>query len=355
MTEPTLDDHLAVLGDRLEQSRARAERRRRQLLAGAGIAVATVAVSLGALVAVPGGRQLDPVAEARAALETDGGLLHYVLFRQSLPPEGSKLPPPDSDAPGIAVWTATTGPERYRIQTPAMYCSQIITMTGDSLRKRLTQRLTGVPLVAPTEHAATPDGTATTYSPFSKAIIVIERKATPAPTAAPAAGGLLFGTIPETGDPRDPVRVIREALGAGRLRDDGIVADGGRRLRRLVGEVPATPKRETRPTQLTYLVDADSFVPVELRSRRWATWSRAGGRNHDKWMTDIARFEDFERLPDTPANRALLKIEPPPGTTRIRIDARNRISPSPLPERLRLGSRDRAAVDRCEAATPPGR
>ena len=358
MTRPTdrspLDQHLDVLGTQLDGAVVRAERRRGRMRNGLAAAAVVVAVGLGALVALPGGERLDPVDRARAALAEDGGILHWVSAFQFIGPNETEQPF-DRARPhgGMEVWTATTGDDRWRMRTPD---ASGVRSCGTALFQGLSRRRSVVALVAPTESAFGPT-TASNYSPWSRAMVVQElsekyedRRVGP-PLMQPAL---------RDRDPRDLVREIRAALERGQLSDRGVVERRGQTVRKLVGtapqQLPKRPNSDTatqiaNPNQLTYFVDAETFAPVELRVRRYTVWSRAGGYKHWKWVTNIDHFLRFERLDDTPANRALLEIDAPAGTKVIRLPVNG--DPRGVPASLRGFRQDRAAIRRCEAARGP--
>lgn len=359
-----LHDHLDLLGDELRRGVARAERRRRRALRSATAATALAAVGLGALVAVPGGRTLDPVEAAQAAV-AEGGILHYVLRTEFLGP-GDQRPQAQVvrlKRPGAEVWVDASVPARFRVREQGAPTSCGVLSFG-----RLPGRggpLTGPMLTAPMESAR--DGrTQVIYSRFSRAAVV--------QTLPPRRGGqrdsatrLDFGS-----DPTDPVRAIREALSSGQLRDAGTINLGGRRVRQLVGEAGPTPdearslrarpyperrdwrRRQQRtgqpmvPTRYRYLVDASTAVPVELRAERYVVWSRAGGYDHWKWTGDIQRFSSFVRLPDTPEHRSLLTVNFPAGTTIFRSSPTG-VFPKGAPY-AKAWRKEREAGRRCRAA-----
>ncbi len=241
MTHDPLDAHLDALGDALGRGVARAERRRRRTLRAAGASGTLVAVGLGALVLLPGGRELDPVAQARAAVaERGSGVLHYIARQEFRLPPGSNQPQQE-DFPAMEVWTTTVGEDHYRVRSPAdgraRYCG-IVTFMPSRPSSGLARRLTGPMLTSPMDTAKN-GHTTTTYSSWSRAAVVrVEPRQAPAGmssfTATPA-----FGNA----DPRDPVRAIRSALRTGALRDGGTVTVDGRVVRKLVGRAGPSRRR----------------------------------------------------------------------------------------------------------------
>lgn len=345
-----LDDHLDGLAEALVAAQGRADARRRRLLRASGTGLAALAIT-GAFVAVPGGSRLDPVERARAAVAPGGGVLHWVVASIHLGPEGGKFSREPADPPETEVWSAASGQPGWRMLQPVdgrpRYCGVQVMVVGDV---RKDNPIHGPALIEPEQYAVSRRGTQL-YSSYSRAMVVSERPVdVPAGTAD--GPGMGAGTLPG-GDPRDPVLSIRRAFERGALRDAGELVEGGRRLRKLIGEAdPTRPAKgyRPRPDQLTYLVDATTSEPVELRTRRWGVWSRAGGYRHMKWTTSIERFSKFERLADTPEHRKLLQIQPPPGTKIVRIkrdeDPRRHL---PFLRAVRQTA-TKAAVERCEAA-----
>lgn len=363
MTQQPLNDHLDQLGAGLASAERRAERRRRRAIGGGAAGTFAAAVALGALVAVPGGARLDPVERARAALAADGAILHWEMATDQIVP-GSRLNgKPNPNPPAIALWTATSGADRWRMRQPAnglpRFCGLSVLVSPQGLPTRSAKPQQTTELVSPTEYSFSPDRRSS-YSPFSKAMVVVQIDQA-SRSSEPPGPGLLNSSL-GAADPRDPVQAIRQALERGLLRDAGLTSYRGRQVRKLVGRVEqqmsaSSRKRKLargeiiRPNELTYYVDSATYAPVELQTRRYSVWSRAGGYRHYKWVTNIERFTAFERLADTPENRRLLDIQPPPGTvvetvsgdgTRVLRGPQGRLGPAAT----------KAALDRCYAANP---
>jgi hypothetical protein len=115
----------------------------------------------------------------------------------------------------------------------------------------------------------------------------------------------------ESKDPTRPteyyaVRLFEDAYRKDRVHDDGEVTIDGRRLRRLVLDVPpaqGAPLPEIGPAEQVMLFDPETLIPVELT----LTFSIAiDGVEHAVKMT--TRYRTFERLPETPENRAKLDL-----------------------------------------------
>lgn len=102
----------------------------------------------------------------------------------------------------------------------------------------------------------------------------------------------------------DPRGVVRRMLASGEARRAGTVVRGGRRLVRLVAETPSRRARDgfvMAGARSTYLLDADTYEPVEISSEPVARGRRAG---------PVIRtvFDVYELLPLTPASERLLQF-----------------------------------------------
>lgn len=363
-----VDRHLDLLGEELDRGIRRAERRRRRALGATGAATVLVAIGLGALVVLPGGRTLDPVAAARAAVAEGEGILHYVVRTEFLRPGDSAAQPSRSPGAGAAqeVWMVTSGLDRYRVREQGApgFCGTQWFQRGSGPRARLA----GPALTTPMETAQ--DGrTLMIYSAFSRAAVETRLR-----SARVAVGEERpYAAVPGFGaDPRDPVRAIRAAVTSGQLRDRGTYVLNGREVRELVGEAGPSVAEARRmrslsagaqrrwqeerraagqvlqPTRYRYLVDANRSTPVELRTERYGVWSRAGGWDHWKWTGEVQRFASFSRLDDSPATRAQLVIPLPAGTVVYRGSSTGGFTPSvTFAESMKA---ERVAMRRCRAA-----
>lgn len=115
----------------------------------------------------------------------------------------------------------------------------------------------------------------------------------------------------ESKDPTNPtkyyaVSLFEDAYRKDKVRDDGEVTIDGRRLRRLVLDVPpaqGAPGLEIGSAQQVMLFDPDTLYPVQLTSTFSIT---IDGVEHPVDMT--THYRTFERLPATPANRHKLEL-----------------------------------------------
>lgn len=357
MTPSPLDDHWGALGDQLDRGVARADRRRRRTRAAGSITAVALGTGLAAAFLLPGGAaKLDPVAEARAAVDpARGGILHFVV-RSAVLPEGAPLSKPTPRSPSAEVWTTTSSPASWRAKRvdPPWSCHDLAVFTQPSHR-----RTGAVALVAPAEGSFRP-GRHSVYSSFSRALVRVETDPTrsyPMPVFTPS-------FAPDTAENPDPMATVRQALGSGRLRDQGTIDRDGKLLRLLVGEVDERTTRARRrderlgrshePTRVTYLVDAQRFTPVEVRFSQHYLGSRSGGSLRYRWVTHATVFSSFERLPDTYETRKLLAINLPRGSETVDIP-RGAGSVDRVPRRLAPGARDDVAISRCQAAKRAGR
>jgi hypothetical protein len=100
---------------------------------------------------------------------------------------------------------------------------------------------------------------------------------------------------------RDPLPVVQRLLAEGKLEPAGITEVSGREAQRLVGTEPA-PDEMSPAVEVEYLVDADTYAPLQLSTTATLKDGRPAGGSK-------LTFLDYERLPLTPANARLLVIE----------------------------------------------
>ena len=110
-----------------------------------------------------------------------------------------------------------------------------------------------------------------------------------------------------TGILRDEVAIIRAAYRAGRLRLLEKTRLDGRAVYRLQVIPPRSgPGNHYRATPTDLLVDASTFVPIEVIDY-------ARGSHGRLLPTFVMRYETFVELPATPSNLAMLKLAAHPG------------------------------------------
>ena len=240
----------------------------RPLVVAAGLAAAGIAA---ALVAAGGGPSIVDRAEAALTLDS-GSILHMKLDgRQTNPKDGS-----------VTRWE-----------------DESWELSGANARRQIEVNAGGR-----VESALTADGLAQIYDPttntiYSENAAEAKTKRTPdgnpgkpvpkqaqAPSASkqqlPPKAQNLGADVEQ---PRTPAEKLRLLLQGGKLREDGHESIDGRDAIRLVSDT----------ADLAYLVDADTFAPIEWTSRR------AGG-------TVTLRFHVYETLPANPENEALVSL-----------------------------------------------
>ena len=101
----------------------------------------------------------------------------------------------------------------------------------------------------------------------------------------------------------------------GTLRVKGRTTVRGRTAYRLVSKPRTDPREGVLQETVTYLVDARTYLPLEIRNRMLGDFGRVdpalGGRELIRWRAEYLRYE---RLPLTNENRALLRMGRHPGT-----------------------------------------
>jgi hypothetical protein len=104
----------------------------------------------------------------------------------------------------------------------------------------------------------------------------------------------------------DPVKLLREAISAGRAHHDGTTQLAGRTVERIRLDPPRPcPFASCREPSYAY-VDPESFHPVQTESP-YGGYGVRGQRIRQ--FTIVERYLAFEYLPRTPANAALADIE----------------------------------------------
>lgn len=104
--------------------------------------------------------------------------------------------------------------------------------------------------------------------------------------------------------PTHVLAALTRSLRAGALSDKGLAVFEGQQVRRLVAHNPGRTWRQT------FLVDADSYLPVLMRSET-GEHVRDSSPIGPRQRVIEERFQHFERLPDD-TNRSVLKMRPHP-------------------------------------------
>jgi hypothetical protein len=116
----------------------------------------------------------------------------------------------------------------------------------------------------------------------------------------------------------DPGRQLRGHVEDGSLRVAGRTTSRGRDAYRLVSGRLSHPSPGTIWTEVTYLVDAKTFLPLAIRDRTLLDFDPSvpgeAARARAYVRIDYLRYE---RLPVTDANKALLEMSPHPGADRF--------------------------------------
>jgi hypothetical protein len=112
----------------------------------------------------------------------------------------------------------------------------------------------------------------------------------------------------------DPGAQLRTHVNEGRLRVAGRIAVRGRTAYRLVSEPRSRPRDNIQDETETYLVDARTYLPLEVRVRVTFIHSEVGpgpgGRELARARIEYLRYD---RLPVTDENKALLRVGEHPG------------------------------------------
>jgi hypothetical protein len=239
--------------------------RRRLAVRVAAVASAAAAIALGALEALPGGREpssASAIERAKAALsDADGRILHVVARTTLAGPDGATL--------------RTERTETWELTSPPYDTRQVHYSQG--VRREI----------------AFADGRPEIYDPRRNTISTL-----PPPDIG----------LPERGrdsNPRRPLPVDPFDTGAERLRDrmldllrsggareDGRVTVDGREAIRIVAPAEG----------MTLLIDARTYEPIE-----WSSPVTGIGTTPDRGL-QTTRFETYKRLPATEANLALLDL-----------------------------------------------
>lgn len=320
MTDDAYERYLDDFGRQLEQAaadvRPAPRRRVRLAIATAAVTAVAVAVLLATLLAPSGGRRLDVLAEARAALSPRDEILHIIIRQSSelprTPPRGVHFAP--SSPQTIEQWSATR-PLRWRLVTTYPGSSRAGGSVFDSYGR----------IVGRVQTSRAP-GVAATYVERRKRIRVVtglsERVSPP-------------GIVPP-GTSSDPLTTIRAALADGRLRAAGVVRANGREVRRLTGVL----SRQHGGRRVIYDVDPETSVPVTARVFM-PVGSRSGGTRTT--VVVVIRFLRYEHLPLNAETEGLLDIQASPRTPTTRMTAAEarREAERRLPQTLRGLARQR--------------
>jgi hypothetical protein len=253
-----LDAYMDDFGRDLERAAARRRSRRRlarrallpALPVGAALAVAVTALP-------GGGGDVDAVAAARAALAPDGEIVHMKIELR----EGERLFMPSEQ------WYAAN-PTRWRTR-----------FEGPRIPGEKTRIETGFS-----------DGRLRFYDERTDTVTIWRNAKVPHATAPGLFGG-------------DPATDLREQLGNGDVRDDGVVTYDGRPARRLVREHTVKQMKQ----RFVYYTDPVTFEPIG---------GQLSIRHKDGRILGGPRFTvtKYERLPLNATTERLLELDKTPKT-----------------------------------------
>lgn len=276
----------------------RGARRPRRLGVALAVTVLVLAAALGAVGLIgrgPGG--LDVVARARAALATNGEILHVATRTTRHVGRG-----------GGNTETTVLRTERWSAEDPTRFRATHQVLTGPD----------GAGPVSEDDYAGQ-SFRSTSSDSRDLHVTVVPRRLAPIMAAQrlALASATNFGMIG-----LDPVGGLRRMLDDGRVHAVGEVTLDGRRLLRLVYRPrPGAAERgmyfreslESGAVDasfpIEYLVDAETFAPARI-SYGGRSMDAGRRRPHAAWVfaTTIV-FDAYERLPATAENRRLLRID----------------------------------------------
>ena len=231
--------------------RRRPPRRRLALVAGPIAAITAAAVA-----ALVSGHAPPSVLERAYAAVTHNAVYHYAATTQEL-----------------------EGPERRPLADTRSTREGWIDPTTGEIHE----------ILAGGDEWATDGRRRTVYTAFNNALQVIDE---PSPTD------------PAGQTDANVFNALTRSYRAGALRDAGTGTFEGRRVRRLVAV------NETRTWRQTFLVDAESYLPVRVVTET-GEHIRTGRTLAPRQRVIEERFTRFERLPED-ADRSLLRMRPHP-------------------------------------------
>jgi hypothetical protein len=281
-----LDRYIEDFGRKLGAAatpRSRSRVLRLGLAAGAlGAVTAAVAVLL-----TTSGEQLDPVAEAQAALAAPGEIVHMRITSTFVAPKAASVPAPQT----TEQWSAPDPPRWRFVQTlPAPKAGQ--GGVGDA-------------------HGPITGRQEFSYAHGVQRSYIANRDTLTVNRGFSDNGGAAHVPSPLGPASGDPQTDLRSMLASGDVTDEGEVQAAGRTLRRLVSVDPATAakRRGAVVRRLVYDVDPQTFAPVQ------ATLTlTVPSRPHVLRLTSRMHVDAYERIPLTTATAALLRIRTTPRT-----------------------------------------
>jgi hypothetical protein len=295
----------ADAGDAVSRDAARSRGRRRVPRPALGIGGVLVGAAVLIAVLLSLGGRVDLVEEARAALGSPGEIVHFTVYSRPLhrtARDGLCTPADPADSPHTEVWQTTSAPLRFRTVSPAMdpKCGVMSTVDGTQISGPSAYALDGT--------------TSTTYYPDLDRLDRITDLPANAPSAAAAAIGFPNGG----GRGQDFVGDLRSLLTDEHFH---VVGHGtepdGRRVVTLAGQMITARGHGAGYSKsirdMTYVLDAETYVPVRFTQHSKFTFRRGNGRVRDGVMTvpaTVTTFPIYERLPLNDKTAKLLTIQP---------------------------------------------
>jgi len=274
------DRLLEDFGRELDGGAARhaATRRNRRSASAAALALAGFGAGVLLLIGAGSRAQLDPVAQARAALAPAGQIVHLVTTTHI----ETKGHPGGGATSTSAQWSASD-PPRWRV------AFSIPTPTTTPHGKPVGN-LDG--LVTGPMQISYGEGTEENYSQQPNTLEVTSGLRDDGSHAAP------HGPLGV-----EPVATVRSLLAAGKLHDAGRGTVNGRAVRRLVG---AEPRGSNPPWPVEYDVNPRTDAPVRVRIEAPRA-AQPAGIGVPVIVLDI---DSYQRLPLNSSTASLLKIQP---------------------------------------------
>lgn len=316
-------------------------------LAAAGLAAAAAGMLL------PAGSKLSPVQQAQAQLGGGDAILHFRVNGLVPSVDGTPIASAaECRGEPQEFWVATQGALRERVRRtmvpPDPPCGD-----GDPY----VPMADGTPMVGMVEEARSGNITLTFVPALKRAVrmkVMVASDVRPQINIAPEA--LTGAIVTNDHKPVDLQAQLRALLSHPGLRDEGETMQSGRKVRTFVvpeapvdGDDPDRPKDGT----VTYVVDAESFAPVTVTVRGARMSSAPGEPKKFQYVTEGLEFFEWERLPVTPANEALLEIDLPPDVTTVSGTSDEWYRDSTREERKAREAQGRVALESYLAARNP--
>jgi hypothetical protein len=274
---------LEDFGQMLQEAETRPARSRRPPRAAvAALALAGIVAGTLLLTGAGGGGRLDVVAQAKAALEPLGQVVHLVTTSRMEMRGGSQAeivgPEAEDNTPRVLERWSASEPTRWRIAATVPFVS------ADGAHPEETQ-------------LAYAGGTEELYLQSLNRLQVTSGVSEDSARVSLHDGPL--GT--------DPVARIHSMLEAGQLHNAGSGTVDGHAVERLLGdELGAPPGGSPVPWRIEYDVDPNSYAPVRF------TVEEAGMRfpGNTGTPTQVVEVNTYEQLPLNETTLALLSIHP---------------------------------------------